>query len=59
MLGEDVEKGNLPTLLVGMSIGAAPVENSMEVLRKLKIEILYDSVILLLGIYPKKTKSLI
>ena len=27
-------KGNLCTLLVGMSIGAAPVENSMEVSQK-------------------------
>ena len=29
--GEGVEKGNPPTLLVGMYIGAATMENSMEV----------------------------
>ena len=30
-------KGNAPTLLVGMHVGAATVENCIEVLRKLKI----------------------
>jgi hypothetical protein len=33
------------------------MENSMEASRKLNIELLYDSVIILLGIYPKKMKS--
>ena len=29
--GEDVEKGNPPTLLVGMSTGTATMENNMKV----------------------------
>ena len=39
-------------LLVGMQTGAATVENSMEVPKKLKIELPYDPAIVLLGIYP-------
>ena len=35
------------------------MENSMDFPQKLKIELLYDPVIPLLGIYPKKTKPLI
>ena len=35
------------------------MENSIEVLQKLKIELLYDQVIPILGIDPKKTKTLI
>ena len=35
------------------------LENSMGFLKKLKPEMLYDPVILLLGIHPKKTKTLI
>ena len=45
-------------LLVGMQIGAATVENGMEVPQKLKIEIPYDPVIPLPGIYPKNMKRL-
>ena len=53
-------KGNPRTLLVGMQTGAATVGNSMEGLqKKLKMELLYDPVILLLGIYLKKSKTLI
>ena len=52
-------KGNLPALLVRMSIDAATVENSMEDPQKLEIELPYDPAISLLGIYPKKTKTLI
>jgi hypothetical protein len=33
------------------------MENNMEVPRKLKIELPYDQVILLLGVYPKEHKS--
>ena len=44
------------TLLVGMQIVAATLENSMEVL---KIDLPYDPVIALLGIYPKDTEILI
>lgn len=42
---------------MGMETGAATVKNSMEIPQKKKIEIQYDSVILQLGIYPKKTKN--
>ena len=34
--GEDVEKGNPRALLVGMQIGAATVEKSMEITQKIK-----------------------
>ena len=35
-VGEDVEKGNFSALLVGMQIGAATVESSMEIPQKIK-----------------------
>ena len=35
-VGEDVEKGNPRALLVGMEVGAATTENSMEVPQKTK-----------------------
>ena len=41
-----------------MYIGAATVENSMEVPKKLKIELLCDPAIPLLGVYAKEIKSL-
>ena len=44
---------------MGMYIGAATVENSMEVPKKLKIELLCDPAIPLLGVYLKKMKTLI
>ena len=44
-------------LLVGMQTGEATLENSMEVLKKLKIELSYDPAIALLGIYPKDTDA--
>ena len=50
-------RGNPFTLLVGMEIGAATMENSMEVLQR-KIELPWDSAILLLGISLKEVKSL-
>ena len=47
-------------LLVGMQTGAAAVENSMESpQKKLKLGLLYDPVIPVLDVYPKKTKTLI
>ena len=55
---EDVEKMEPPTLLVGMQIGVATVENSMGVSKKItnkKIEISYNPVTLLLDIYLKET----
>ena len=48
-------KGNPLTQLVGMQVGAATLENSVEILKKLKIELPYDPAIVLLGIYPKDT----
>ena len=48
-------KGNPALLLGGMYIDAATMQNEMEVLKKLKIELPYDWVVPLLGIYPEKT----
>ena len=53
MLERVWRKWNPPTLLVGMEIGAATVENSMEVPQKTKNN--WDPAIPLLGIYPDKT----
>ena len=55
MLARMWRNRNLLTLLVGMQTGAATLENSVEVLKKLKIELPYDAAIALLGIYPKDT----
>ena len=41
------------TLLVGMRTGAATVENSVDFLRKLKMEMPFDPAIPLLGLYCK------
>ena len=51
--------GKVLTLLVGMQTGTATLENSMEVPQKVKIELLYDPVIMPLCICPKDTKALI
>ena len=53
-VGEDVEKGKPCILLVGMYHRAAPTETVWNFLKKLKIEIPYDSEIPLLDIYPEK-----
>ena len=52
-------KGNLFALLVGMQIGAATVENRMEFTQKLKMELLFDPEIPVLGIYHKNHETLI
>ena len=52
-------EGNHSALLVGIQTGVATLENSMEVFKKLKIELPYDSAITLLGIYPKNTGVMI
>ena len=52
-------KGNTLLELVGTQIDAATVESSMEFPQKLKMEVSFDSVIPLLGIYPKKPVTLI
>ena len=55
MLDRVWRKGNPPTLLVGMQIEAAIMENSMEVTQKTKKpELPHDPAISLLGIYPDK-----
>ena len=51
-------KRNSHALLVGMQAGAATVENRMDVPQKIKMQLPYDPVIPLLGIYLKKTKTL-
>ena len=50
-------KGSPLTLLVGMQVGAATLENRWRCLKKLKIELPYDPAIALLGIYPKDTDA--
>ena len=57
MLKRVWRKGSPHTLLVGMQIGAATMENCIEVSppqKKLKIEFPYDPVAPLLGMYPDK-----
>ena len=46
-------------LLVGMQIGVAAVESSMEIPEKVKNGSAFELVIPLVGIYPKKPKTLI
>ena len=60
MLARMWRKGNPFALLVGMQIGAATVESSMEIpQKKLKLDLPFDPAIPLLGIYPKEPKTLI
>ena len=55
-----VERKETPrTLLVGMQIGTATMENSMDVPQIVRIELLYEPAIPLLGIYLKILKSFI
>jgi hypothetical protein len=42
---------------MGMQISTTTIESSLEIPQKLKIELSYDPVIALLGIYPKECKS--
>ena len=51
-----MEKGNPLTLLVGMQTSTATMEKSMEVLKKLEIELSYDPAIPLLGIHTEETR---
>ena len=55
MLDSVWRKGNPHTLLVGKLIGAATMENSMEVPQNTEHKLTYDPAISLLGIYPDKT----
>ena len=52
-------KRNPRVLSVGLKIYESTMENSMEFSKKLEIELPYDPATSLLGIYPKKTKTLI
>ena len=55
-----MRRNNNPSaLLVGLQTGAATVENSMEFPQKLKMELPFDPVIPLLGLYPKNLETLI
>lgn len=51
---KDMGKGNLCTVLLGMSTCTPIMANSMEVLHKMKSRIPYDPAILLLLIYTRK-----
>ena len=55
--GKGVENGNTSGLLVGMSISAAIVENSIEFTPKMKNGTASWSLILLLRIYLKKPQN--
>jgi len=50
MLERGWRDGNHPTLLVGMQVVASTMKNSMDTLRKLKVELPYDPAIPLLSI---------
>ena len=52
-------KGNHSGLLMGMQIGVATVESSMEMNKKFKMDLPFDPAIPLLGIYLKEPKTLI
>ncbi|WP_228811956.1 hypothetical protein, partial [Nocardia otitidiscaviarum] len=55
MLERVWRKGSPLTLLVGMQTGTATMENSVEIPKKLEIELPYDPAIPLLGIHTKET----
>ena len=57
MLERVWRKGNPLTLLVGMQTSTATMENSVEILKKLEIELPYGPAIPLLGIHTKETRS--
>ena len=57
MLEKVWRKGNPLTQLVGIQTSIAAVENSVEILKKLDIELPYDPAIPLLGIHTKETRS--
>jgi hypothetical protein len=55
MLVKMWQNGNTYTLLVRIQISTTIMENSMEIPQKVKVELPCDPVILLPGIYPKRT----
>ena len=60
IIQKDRYNNNECTLLVGIKIGTAILENNMEVLqkKKVKMKLKYDPAIPLLSIYKRETKSL-
>ena len=54
-----MRKSNPHALLVGIKTGIATMENTMELFKKLKIELPYNLAILLQGIYLKKNEKTI
>jgi hypothetical protein len=58
MLARMWGKENLHTPLVGRQISAATIKTVWWFLKKLKMQLLYDPVIALLGIYPKECKKI-
>lgn len=56
-VGEDGDETFVHSLLVGRQNGVATVENSLAFPEKLNIELSYDPVIPLLGVYTKKLKT--
>ena len=59
MLGRVYRKGNPLILLVGKQTCTATMENSMEILKKkkLEIELPYEPANPLLGIHPEETRT--
>ena len=51
-------KWNPSALFVGLQTGTATLENMRNFLKKLKMELPFDPVIPLLGIYPKNPEML-
>ena len=56
MLERVWRKRNPHTLLVGMQTSSATMENSVEILKKLEIELPYNPAIPLLSIHTEETK---
>ena len=56
MLERVWRKGNPLTLLVGAQTSTATMENSVEIFKKLEIELPYDPAIPLLGIHTEETR---
>ena len=59
MLTRMWRKGDPFALLVGMQIGAATMERSMEISQKIEMDLSFGSATSILGIYLKEPKILI
>ena len=53
-VSEDMKNRNRPTLLLGINIGTATLENSVEGPQNFKTKQPYNLAVTFLGIYPKK-----